>query len=151
MGNSLSGNIPKEEDYIKSIIIRLGPDFFSDEIEVETSDHARLKLKLLYSWKFDFDRKSDNDIKKLFEIKDFVGDSCKSIASRVRGVVSGVSFDAFHKDSSSIIQTGVFGIDAEGNLKKPLGFKANNLIINNIDIRSLEPIDSRTREILNKS
>ena len=40
-------------DYFKSIIIRLGPDFFSDEIEVETSDHARLSLRLLYSWKFD--------------------------------------------------------------------------------------------------
>jgi len=149
--NSLSGNIPKEENYIKSIIIRLGPDFFSDEIEVETSDHARLRLKLLYSWKFDFDRKNEEDIKKLFEIKDFVGDCCKAIASRVRGVVSGVSFDSFHKDSSNIIQAGVFGLDAEGNLKKPLRFKANNLVINNIDIRSLEPIDSRTREILNKS
>jgi major vault protein len=149
--NALSGNIPKEENYIKSIIIRLGPDFFSDEIEVETSDHARLRLKLLYSWKFDFDRKNEADIKKLFEIKDFVGDSCKAIASRVRGVVSGVSFDSFHKDSSNIIQTGVFGLDAEGNLKKPLRFKANNLNINNIDIQSLEPIDIRTREILDKS
>jgi major vault protein len=149
--NSLSGNVPSEEDYLKSIIIRLGPDFFSDEIEVETSDHARLSLKLLYSWKFDFDRNSESDVKKLFEIKDFVGDCCKAIASRVRGVVSSVSFDSFHKDSSNIIQTGVFGLDVEGKLKKPLKFKANNLIITNIDIRSLEPIDNRTREILNKS
>ena len=149
--NSLSGDDPKKEDHIKSIIIRLGPDFFSDTVEVETSDHARLKLKLSYSWKFDFDKTKTDDVKKIFEIKDFIGDSCKAIASRVRGVVSSVSFDAFHKDSSNIVQSGVFGRNAEGKLKKPLRFKSNNLIINNIDIQSLEPIDVKTREILDKS
>jgi major vault protein len=148
---SLSGSDPKEENYIKSIIIRLGPDFFADTVEVETSDHARLRLKLNYSWKFDFDRNKEDEIQKIFQIKDFIGDSCKAIASRVRGVVSSVTFDAFHKDSSNIVQTGVFGLTADGKLKKPLRFKANNLIINNIDIQSLEPIDSKTREILDKS
>jgi len=149
--NNLSGNDPKVENFIKSIIIRLGPDFFSDTVEVETSDHARLKLRLNYSWKFEFNKDKPEEIERIFVIKDFIGDSCKAIASRVRGVVSSVTFDAFHKDSSNIVQTGVFGITSEGKLKKPLRFKANNLIINNIDIQSLEPIDSRTREILDKS
>jgi len=149
--NSFSSHDPKQEDKIKSIIIRLGPDFFSDTVEVETSDHARLKLRLSYSWNFDFDRSSEEQIKKIFEVKDFIGDSCKAIASRVRGVVSSVTFDAFHKDSSNIVQNGVFGKNADGKLKKPLRFKSNNLIINNIDIQSLEPIDVKTREILDKS
>lgn len=34
---------------------------------------------------------------KLFCIPDFVGDSCKAIASRVRGSVAAVAFDEFHK------------------------------------------------------
>ncbi len=31
----------------------LGPDFMTDIIEVESSDHARLRLQLSYNWHFD--------------------------------------------------------------------------------------------------
>ena len=34
---------------------------------------------------------------KIFSVPDFVGDACKAIASRVRGAVAQVQFDAFHK------------------------------------------------------
>lgn len=103
----LSGDNPKTERKIKTIIMRLGPDFLSDTIEVETSDHAKLLLKLTYSWLFSIDKSNLDELAKLFQVKDFVGDSCKSIASRIRGIVSSVSFDSFHKESTSIVQTGV--------------------------------------------
>jgi major vault protein len=32
--------------------VGLGPDFFSDIFQVETSDHARLQLQLSYNWHF---------------------------------------------------------------------------------------------------
>jgi major vault protein len=148
---SLSAGTPKEENLVKSLILRLGPDFISDAVEVETSDHARLMLKLTYSWKFDIDRNNQEHLGKLFQVKDFVGDCCKAIASRIRGSVSSVNFDSFHKDSSNIVQNGVFGKDSNGKLKKPLPFKSNKLIITNVDILSQEPIDTKTREILNES
>lgn len=147
----LSGDNPKTERKIKTIIMRLGPDFLSDTIEVETSDHAKLLLKLTYSWLFSIDKSNLDELAKLFQVKDFVGDSCKSIASRIRGIVSSVSFDSFHKESTSIVQTGVFGKDSQGNLKKPLIFKANNFHITNVDIQSQEPVDVKIREILNNS
>ena len=34
---------------------------------------------------------------KIFSVPDFVGDSCKAIASRIRGAVAAVQFDDFHK------------------------------------------------------
>jgi len=148
---NLSGSNPKKENIIKSLILRLGPDYISDVVEVETSDHARLNLRLIYSWQFDFDNTNIESITKLFQVKDFVGDACKSIASRIRGAVSMSNFDNFHKESSSIVQTGVFGLDKDKRLKKPLRFKANNLIITNVDIHSQEPIETRIREILNES
>lgn len=148
----LSGDNPKTEGVIKSLLLRLGPDFISDTIEVETSDHAKLLLKLTYSWKFEFDIGNQDHLDKLFQVPDFVGDCCKSIASRIRGIVSSVTFDSFHKDSSSIVQIGVFGKDKDtGKLKKPLIFKSNNLVISNVDIQSQEPVDAKTREILNES
>jgi len=97
------------------------------------------------------DRNNIADLEALFQIKDFIGDCCKSIASRIRGSVSSVKFEDFHKDSSNIVQTGVFGVNSEGKLKKPLTFKSNKLVITNVDISSQEPIDRKMRDILNQS
>ena len=38
---SLSGDKPKQPGMIKSLQLMLGPDFMTDIIVVETSDHAR--------------------------------------------------------------------------------------------------------------
>ena len=46
----LSGGKPKRPGVIKTLSIGLGPDFFSDIFQVETSDHARLQLQLSYNW-----------------------------------------------------------------------------------------------------
>jgi major vault protein len=149
---SLSGGVPKVENKIKTLLLRLGPDFISDSVEVETSDHARLQLLLTFSWKFQFERNNGEDLEKLFQVKDFIGNCCKSVASRIRGIVSSVNFDSFHKDSSNIVQTGVFGKDkTTGKLKKPLVFKVNNFVITNVDIQSQEPVDQKMRFILNES
>ncbi len=36
----------------------MGPDFMTDMVVVETSDHARLQILLCYNWKFDVDRRA---------------------------------------------------------------------------------------------
>jgi major vault protein len=43
---SLSGGKPKKEGVVKTLSLVLGPDFIADILTVETSDHARLRLKL---------------------------------------------------------------------------------------------------------
>ena len=47
---SLSGGKPKRPNQIRSLCLLLGPDFCTDIIVVETSDHARLSLQLSYNW-----------------------------------------------------------------------------------------------------
>jgi major vault protein len=141
---SLSGDKPKRPHLIKALALQLGPDFMTDVVIVETADHARLSLKLSYNWHFE---PSTEDSAKIFQVPDFVGDSCKAIASRVRGAVAAESFDSFHKSSASIIHNAVFGSDG----KKRLSFNSNNLVITNIDIQSVEPVDQRTRDSLQKS
>jgi len=140
--NSLSGDVPKRPHVIKSLALLLGPDFMTDVVVVETSDHARLSLKLSYNWYFEIDQANPS---KIFSVPDFVGDACKAIASRVRGAVATETFDNFHKKSADIIRDAVF---EEGNR---FVFTQNNLVITNIDIQSVEPVDSRTRDALQKS
>jgi major vault protein len=145
---SLSGDKPKRPHVIKSLSLQLGPDFMTDIVIVETADHARLSLKLSYNWHFEVDKTAPE---KIFSVPDFVGDACKAIASRVRGEVALHTFDEFHRNSAKIIRTAVFGIDEKGKIRNRFAFSANNLVISNIDIQSVEPVDSRTRDALQKS
>merc|ERR1712202_7929 len=88
---------------------------------------------------------------KLFCVPDFVGDMCKAIASRVRSAVALKTFDDFHKNSSKIIRSSVFGLDERGKVKEKFEFPQNKLLVTSIDIQSVEPVDQRTRDALLKS
>eukprot|EP01120_Amphizonella_sp_Union-15-10_P015948 TRINITY_DN82_c0_g1_i2.p1 TRINITY_DN82_c0_g1~~TRINITY_DN82_c0_g1_i2.p1 ORF type:complete len:848 (+),score=262.05 TRINITY_DN82_c0_g1_i2:40-2544(+) len=148
---SLSGDKPKRPHVIKSLHLFLGPDFMTDIVIVETGDHARLSLKLSYNWHFEIAKTEKADAEKIFSVPDFVGDACKAIASRVRGAVASVSFDHFHKHSAHLIRSAVFGVDTNEKIRNRFEFTSNNLVITNIDIQSVEPVDQRTRDALQKS
>jgi len=108
-------------------------------------------LKLAYNWYFEVDKKDEESSISIFKVPAFVGDACKAIASRVRGAVAAVSFDKFHKMSADIIRSAVFGLDEAEQVRPKFYFKNNNLVITCIDIQSVEPVDQRTRDALQKS
>jgi len=148
---NLSGGKPKKPNQIRSLCLLLGPEFSTDIITIETSDHARLSLQLSYNWHFDVDQSKDEDKKMIFSVPDFIGDACKAIASRIRGAVASVAFDDFHKNSAKIIRTSVFGLGEDGKVRNKFSFNANKFVITSIDIQSVEPVDQRTRDALQKS
>lgn len=49
---ALSGKTPKIPGVVNTLHVMMGPEFSTDEITVETSDHAVLKLLLAYNWFF---------------------------------------------------------------------------------------------------
>lgn len=150
----LSGGKPKKPNQINSLSLMLGPDFMTDVVEVETSDHARLRLQLSYNWHFEVDKTSADPAEraKVFKVRDFVGDACQALASRVRGAVASTNFDEFHKYSAKIIRTSIFGVDDNTN-KIGNVFRSNNngLIVTNVDIQTVQPVDDRTRDSLQQS
>jgi len=141
---NLSGGTPKVANQIPAITLLLGPDFMTDEISVETSDHARLLLKLSYTWFFDFNKEDRDDSDKIFSSRDFVGDLCETLGSQIRGVVASTPFDEFHKRSTDIVKKAIFGD------QKSIKF-SNNLVVTGVDIHSSEPVDQRTKDSLHKS
>ncbi|XP_075871436.1 major vault protein [Nelusetta ayraudi] len=153
---SLSGDKPKRANVIKAVCLLLGPDFFTDIVTIETADHARLQLQLSYNWHFEVRPQEDPAAaaaaaSALFSVPDFVGDACKAVASRVRGAVASVQFDDFHKNSNRIICSAVFGFDEKLAVRGSLRFQQNRLVISSVDIQSVEPVDQRTRDSLQKS
>eukprot|EP00092_Neocalanus_flemingeri_P070666 GFUD01086756.1.p1 GENE.GFUD01086756.1~~GFUD01086756.1.p1 ORF type:complete len:850 (-),score=233.37 GFUD01086756.1:107-2656(-) len=150
---SLSAGNPKKPNMWKAIALWLSPIFTSDVITVETSDHARLQLDLQYNRHFEIeDLTNQVEASKLFCVGDFVGDLCKAMASRIRGAVSSITFDDFHKNSAKIIEVAVFGMNPETRqVRERIKFPANNFVVTSVDIKSVEPVDQRTRDSLLKS
>lgn len=147
---SLSAGKPKKENALKSFLLMLGPDFITDIFEVETSDHARLKIKIGMNNHFEVDNE-DKESQAIFSISDFIGFACRNVASRIRGVVAQTPFDEFHRYSNNIIRKAVFGVDKDDKVNKTLKFDANKLIITQIDVQSIEPVDENMRNSLMKS
>ncbi|XP_030842279.1 major vault protein [Strongylocentrotus purpuratus] len=146
---SLSAGKPKVENALKTICLMLGPDYITDILEVETADHARLKIKIAFNNHFEFER--GNGDSAIFSVPDFIGFACREVGSRIRAVVSRVKFDEFHRHSMHLLKAGVFGYNPDGSVKERLVFEANKLVITNVDIQAIEPVDSTMRSSLLKS
>ena len=58
----------------------------------------------------------DKSFTKIFNVRDFIGDICKDLAAKVRGLVATMSFDVFHKSSCRTIRIALFGVDKEGHV-----------------------------------
>ena len=118
---------------------------------VETSDHASLRIQLSYSWFFRVDKKSQEDAGRIFQVKDFIGDLCNIMASKVRSAVASVDFDTFHKTSARLIRKAIFGFDENNHIKDEFVLYKNNMVVTNVDIKSVEPVDENTNVSLQKT
>lgn len=148
---SLSGNTPKKADVLQTLYLKLGPIFSTDEFDVETVDHTRLKLKISYNWLFDIQRGMDKEALKIFTIRDFIGDMCLTLASRIRSYIATLLFEDFHKNSDRLIKRAVFGENEKGEINPDLKYEECLLLINGVDIQSVTPTDLTTQTLLQKS
>ncbi|GFR87232.1 major vault protein-like [Elysia marginata] len=147
----LSAGKPKVKGALRSLCLMLGPDFISDIIEVETSDHARLRIQLSFNNYFEVNKADEESAKKIFSVPDFIGFACRQLGSRIRARVALTTFDEFHRFSALIIQAAVFGPHEAGEPARVLRFSANNLVISGVDVQSIEPVDVKMRDSLSKS
>lgn len=148
---SLSEGVPKKHNARKAICLLLGPDYFEEMFTIETADHARLSLRVSLNWQFDLEDKTEEEKRRIFALPDFIGDVCKVVSSRIRGAVSSIPFDHFHKNSATMIHKAVFGTEYDRAVESSITFQQNFLKITSLDIISLEPIDQKTRDALQRT
>jgi len=146
---TLSGFTPKRPDACQTLFLKLGPVFSTDQFDVETVDHTKLQLKISYNWCFDI-QNSESEALKIFTIRDFVGDMCLTLASKIRSSISTLTFEDFHKNSDRFIKRAVFGESDDGILKN-YRFENCGLLINDVDIQTVVPSDPNTQTLLQKS
>jgi major vault protein len=137
----LSAGKPKVKGALYSLALMLGPDYISDVVEVETSDHARLYIRLSFNNKFDYDIEDPASVARLFSVPDFIGFACRKLGSIIRNRVAKTTFEDFHRHSARIIQEAVFP-------KREARKFENGLVITQVDVQTIEPIDDQMRQSL---
>jgi len=147
---SLSGGTPKVQNVIQTLYLKLGPIFSSDEFDVETVDHTRLRLRLSYNWIFDLEKENQEEALKIFTIRDFIGEMCLTMASKIRSSIASLLFDDFHKNSDTLIKKAIFGYDCQKGDNR-LKYDACCLYVTDVDIQSVTPTDQTTMNLLQKS
>ena len=141
----LSAGKPKREGALKCVCLLLGHDFITEDYEVETSDHARLRVRLSANVHFDVNREDPASVSRLFNLPDYIGATCRTIGSRIRGRIAATTFDQFHRGSAALISEAVFGNNETWRCP------ANGLVLTNIDVQAVETVDEKTRASLQKS
>jgi len=81
----------------------------------------------------------------------FVGMACRGLASRIRGAIARTPFDTFHKHSATLIQQAVFSKEEDSEEMVDSIKFSNLLAVTGIDIQSVEPTDTKTRDALLQS
>lgn len=147
----LSGKTPKIPGVIKTLGLNMGPTYTTDRIEVETSDHALLDIEVAYNWFFDVDKSKEEECKKIFAVRDCIGEMCSLMASRVRGAVAELTLNDFHKNSAKVIRKAVMGSNQDGKINDKYLFTNNLLAITNVDIKNIDTKKKDIKEKLQKT
>ncbi|KAG2379161.1 hypothetical protein C9374_007799 [Naegleria lovaniensis] len=149
----LSAGKPKRVKQIKAAKIMKGPDFTSDSFRVSTRDNAELQVLLTYKWEFLVD---DSESHVMFRMTDFIGYVCATLNSRVRELAALFTFEEFHSGTVSLIRKHLFResvVKVGEEERKVLGiyFDEIKLLISEIDVKEVSPVNNQINDLLNQS
>jgi major vault protein len=150
----LSAGKPKKPKQIKVAKVRIGPDFMSDKFEVRTKDNAQLSLLLTYKWEFIVDK---SEAYKVFALPDFIGYSCTTLCSRIREEAAKFTFEEFHSKTVGLIRSVLFQDHIVSNTKGEkskvhgLYFDEIKLLISEVDVKEVTPVNDEINNLLNQS
>ncbi len=139
---NLSGGKPIQQGALKVALLKQGPDFIYDRINVRTKDNAQLNVDLSYKWKFDL---ADDELKKAFSIDDFVGYAAETLSSEIRSVAAKHDFEDFHGNALSYVTDKLF--DGKDSRR----FDENGLQILGVDITGITPEDPQIAKKLHQA
>jgi major vault protein len=73
---------------------------------------------------------------------------CSLMAAKIRSEVAQQTFEVFHKGFAKIIRASMFGTNENDKIRDEYIIETNNMIVTNVDIQNVVPVDKKTREAL---
>lgn len=143
---SFSTGKPKSTDKLMRSRYLQIENFVTDIIEVETSDHVKIELKVSYRVNFVGD--TDEERMKWFSVQNYVKYLCDHGKSVVKAAARKLPVSEFYQNSTEIVRDIVLGKQGTDGKRQGMFFEENNLKVRDIEVLGAPIKDERIRKLL---
>lgn len=136
---ALSTGKPKTMDSIlRTPYLLIENNKVSDILEVETSDHVKVSLKLSHVVNF------SGEPTKWFAMTNYVKFMCDHVRSMLKGAVKQIPIEEFYQNAMSIVHKVILG-------EKSLKFEENGMEVVDIEVLDVSILDAAVAKLLSDS
>jgi major vault protein len=148
----LSMGKPKNTDTLfETVYLNIYNNKITDIVEVETSDHVKVQLKLSYNVNF------EGDPQKWFTIENYVKHLCDHLRSILKGSIRKRTIEDFYGSSTEVIRDTILGEKPlplkDGDPTKRLGrlFAENGMRVTDVEVLGVVIPDASIGQLLSQS
>ena len=143
---SLSTGTPKTDAaLLPTCFLLVDGNKVSDRLEVRTSDHVQLEVRL--SYRVSFSSSPGADDARWFNVSNYVALLCDHLGSIVRAAVRATPIDRFHAESTEILRGAVLG-EKKGDKRTGREFEENGMLVYDVEVLEVQILDSDVDELL---
>lgn len=143
---SLSTGKPKTTDRLQeTVYLRTLNNKVSDIIDVDTSDHIPVQIKL--SMLVNFEGDSD----KWFDVENYVKFLTDHVRSILKGVIRKETIEDFDADGVGIIRDALLGAKPEEGDRTGLSFSENGMVLRDVEVLDITIQDPQIRDLLKQA
>ncbi|MDP3500005.1 MAG: hypothetical protein Q8S33_06725 [Myxococcales bacterium] len=143
---SLSTGTPKTDAaLLPTCFLLVDGNKVSDRLEVRTSDHVQLEVRL--SYRVSFSSSPGSDDARWFNVSNYVALLCDHLGSIVRAAVRATPIDRFHASSTEILRGAVLG-EKKGDKRTGREFEENGMLVYDVEVLEVQILDGDVDELL---
>lgn len=143
---SLSTGTPKTDAaLLPTCFLLVDGNKVSDRLEVRTSDHVQLEVRL--SYRVSFSSSPGADDARWFNVSNYVALLCDHLGSIVRAAVRATPIDRFHAESTEILRGAVLG-EKKGDKRTGREFEENGMLVYDVEVLEVQILDGDVDELL---
>lgn len=144
---SLSTGTPKSADHLlQTVFLQVNGNQVSDRIEVLTHDLVRASVLVKYRVNFE-----GGDASRWFSVDNYVKLLCDHASSIVKSVSRQVTIRDLRVNITDHVRDAILGKKAEGEDRRGLFFKENNMRIYDVEVLDLDIVDGDVEDLLAKA
>jgi major vault protein len=142
---SLSTGRPKTTDkLVETPYLRVENNQVSDTVQVETSDHVVVEIKLSYLVNF------EGDPLRWFSVENYVKFLCDHVRSVLKGRIRRLKVEEFYGASTDVIRDTILG-SSEGGKRSGMRFEVNGMRVADVEVLKVELKDDKIRGLLDQA
>ena len=130
---SLSRSMPKtDKDTLRTVYLQTRNNVVSDVVEVLTKDLCRVRLQVRY--RINFEGETQDEMKKWFEVENYVQLACDHLRSLLRNAAKNHSVQDFFTDAADIVRDAILGEKPASGERDGRDFSENNMRVYDVDV-----------------